>query len=64
MRLIQIITFGFEGLFNFEDRITDEQIESFYEEFEESEHDDFEEFMNNVHDNVLCERVFVDEVYV
>ncbi len=64
MRLIQIMADDFEGLFNFEDRVADKEIESFYKEFEESEHYDFEDFMNEVYDNIICERVFVDEVYV
>ena len=64
MKTVQIIADGFEGLFNFNSKTTDREIKSFYKEFEESEYDDFEDFMNDTYSDTLCERIFVDEIYI
>ena len=65
MKTVQIIADGFEGLFNFNSKITDKEIRSFYKEFEKSvEYDDFENFMNDTYFGLLCQRIFVDEICV
>lgn len=64
MKTVQIIADGFEGLFNFNSKTTDKEIKSFYKEFEKSEYDDFEDYMNEAHPDIVCERIFVDEIYI
>lgn len=64
MRTVQIIADDFEALFLIDDNLTDEEVKTFYKEFEESEYDDFEDFMNDVYSNIGFERMFVDEIYV
>ena len=64
MRTVQIIADDFEALFLIDDNLTDEEVKTFYKEFEESEYDDFEDFMSDVYSNIGFERMFVDEIYV
>jgi hypothetical protein len=64
MRLIQLYADGFEALYNFDDTISDQMIKTSYEEFEQSEYDDYEEFMNETYPDIFCDRVFADEVYI
>lgn len=64
MRTIQILSDDFEALFLIDDNLTDEEVKTFYKEFEESEYDDFEDFMSDVYSNIGFERMFVDEIYV
>ena len=64
MRIVQIISDGFEGLYQVDNTFTDKQIKSLHKEFEESDYDDFEEYVNEIYSDKKFERIFVDEVYV
>lgn len=68
MRLIQLMGENVEELWNFPDETTDEQIKSWYKEYEDDtcEHNEenFESFMENRYPELDCERLFVDEIYV
>ena len=64
MRILQIISDGFEGLYQVDNTFTDKQIKSLYKEFEESDYSDFEEYVNETYSNKKFERMFVDEIYV
>ena len=64
MRILQIISDGFEGLYQVDNTFTEKQIKSLYKEFEESDYSDFEEYVNETYSDKKFERVFVDEIYV
>lgn len=64
MRTVQIIADDFEALFLIDDNLTDEEVKTFYKEFEESDYDDFEEYVNEIYSDKKFERIFVDELYV
>ena len=64
MRILQIISDGFEGLYQVDNTFTDKQIKSLHKEFEESDYSDFEEYVNEIYSDKKFERIFVDEVYV
>lgn len=64
MRTVQIISDGFEGLYQVDNTFTDKQIKSLHKEFEESDYDDFEEYVNEIYSDKKFERIFVDEIYV
>jgi len=65
MRVVQIFTDGYEGLYQFNDVISDEQIKGYWDEYVRSEYDNFEEFMNETYPDIHCERFFVDsEIYI
>ena len=70
MRLVQLLGDGIEELWNFSEGTTDEKIKEwytawmYYEDPEEKEPLTFDEWMDKFHDQVYCERVFVDEIYV
>ena len=64
MRILQIISDGFEGLYQVDNTFTEKQIKSLYKEFEESDYDDFEEYVNEIYSDKKFERIFVDEIYV
>ena len=63
MRLIQLMGDGIEELYNFDDEITDEQIQEWYKQYQDSDSESFEEFLNDVC-LIDADRVFVDEIYV
>jgi len=54
---------GIEELYNFDDEITDEQIQEWYKQYQDSDSESFEEFLNDVC-LIDADRVFVDEIYV
>lgn len=64
MRLVQILGECIEELWEFDEDIKDEQITEFYKEYQESEYELFDEFMEEQHPEVQAERKFVDEVYI
>jgi len=68
MRLVQILGENVEELWYFPDEISNDQLKSWYEEYEENTFDhneeSFEDFMGNKYSEIECNRVFVDEIYV
>jgi hypothetical protein len=68
MRLVQILGENVEELWYFPDEISNDQLKSWYEEYEENTFDhneeSFEDFMENKYSEIECNRVFVDEIYV
>ena len=64
MRTVQIIADDFEGLYQVDNTFTDKHINSLHKEFEESDYDDFEEYVNEIYSDKKFERIFVDELYV
>jgi hypothetical protein len=68
MRLVQILGENVEELWYFPDEISNEQLKSWYIEYEEDTFDHneecFEDFMGNKYPEIECNRAFVDEIYV
>lgn len=64
-RLVQLLGDLTEELWYFPLEIKDEDIQMFYKMYEEQEDIDmFEEYMEENHPDIDCERVFVDEIYI
>lgn len=64
-RLVQLLGNEVEMLWYFPIEVEDEDIQMFYHNYEKQEDIDlFEEYMEENHPDINCERVFVDEVYV
>lgn len=55
---------GIEELWYFSYEISELNIKLFWKEFQESEEESFEDFMNNKYPEVECEREYVTEIYV
>ena len=75
MRLVQIVDrWGDQELFHFDHLVLDEEIENWHKEFmdhlhaneddEDTEIETIEQFMDVFHPEIVCERVFLDEIYV
>lgn len=62
--LYQLLGENTEELWYFPYDIEIETIKAFYKQYEESVCDDFEQFMNEFHSEIDCERVFVEEVNI
>ena len=63
-RLIQLITDGFEALYEIDNLIQDTYIKVLWNEYQETDYEDFEDFLNEKHPLLVWKRVFVDEIYI
>jgi len=65
MRLVQLIGYGVDELWEFTINTPAIDIETWYKEYEkDDDYDLFEEYMEDNYPNIKCRRVFVDEIYV
>ena len=64
MRTVQLMGDGVEELWVFSDFVEDEQIQDWYKDYVNSNYESFEEYMEEVNPLQVCERLFVDEIYV
>lgn len=64
MRLIQLLGDGIEELWEFASGVQDHEIQKLYKEYEKSEFESFEEFIEENYSNLNCNRVFVDEINI
>lgn len=65
--LHQIIGMDIEELWYFDSVITDDQIEEFWDDYIDRIRPnifDFEDYMTQIHPEIYCERIFVNEIYV
>lgn len=67
MRLVQIYDEDREELWNFPDSTSDKQIQNWYIDYIrliDEYMDSFEQYMEEKHPEIDCERVFVDEIFI
>ncbi len=62
--LYQVTGDGIEELYHSEKPIDGEIFQGWWREYQETDYEDFEEFMGEVHPSIDLERVFLDEIYV
>lgn len=63
-KLVQIYAGGIEELWNFPDAMEESTIIALWKQYEDSESDSFENFMEEFHEEIECERVFTEEIYI
>lgn len=63
-RLIQIMADGIEELWQFPFKMDIDTIISFWKEYEKSDFDSFEDYMEEKYPNVECTRVFTEIIFV
>lgn len=65
MRIIQIFADDHEAIYTFNEHITDKEIKTFWSEFEDSDFESFEEFVQENYPIAECERFWLDsEIYI